>query len=503
MLTMTNIKYIRDLFEEKGLSLREIARVTGYNFRTVRKYVDKEDWSQPVVKRVRQTLIDKYKDDIDEWLISDINAPRKQKHSSKRIFNKLKQKYNNEFNISYRTVARYVSLKKKALHQESHGYIPLEHPAGEAQVDFGRAVFLENSIRYEGYYVTMSFPYSNGGYIQLFKGANIECLLQGMKNIFEHMEKVPTCIWFDNDKTIVKKILSNGERKVTDAFARFSMHYRFESNFCNPNSGHEKGHVENKVGYTRRNMLVPIPEFEDIREFNRQLLVQCDEDMQRKHYKKNVPIKTLFDEDKKAMRYIPKSEYEIYRLEKVKADKYGKVNFDNRKYSTGPQYAQRELMIKTDAFTVMIMDEEYNTVQVHKRLYGDQKESMKWGPYLELMSRRPTALKYTGFFRELPQTLQDYLTLCSYEQKKGSLRLLAKMLEQSELDTAVEAFRFCIERGIKDLDSIWAKYYTMVCTHIQVQDVLPNTKIPSVVPYTVDNTVYDNLLSGGCPICEN
>jgi len=251
MLTMTNIKYIRDLFEEKGLSLREIARVTGYNFRTIRKYVDKEDWSQPVVKRVRQTLIDKYKDDIDEWLISDINAPRKQKHSSKRIFNKLKQKYNNEFNISYRTVARYVSLKKKALHQESHGYIPLEHPAGEAQVDFGRAVFLENSIRYEGYYVTMSFPYSNGGYIQLFKGANIECLLQGMKNIFEHMEKVPTCIWFDNDKTIVKKILSNGERKVTDAFARFSMHYRFESNFCNPNSGHEKGHVENKVGYTR------------------------------------------------------------------------------------------------------------------------------------------------------------------------------------------------------------------------------------------------------------
>ena len=500
---MTDIKYIKDLFEKKGLSLREITRVTGYNFRTVRKYIDKEDWSQPLVNRTRESLINKYKTDIDEWLESDINSPRKQRHTAKRIFNKLKHKYNNEFNLSYRTIARYVSSKKKALYQNTNGYIPLEHPAGEAQVDFGNAVFLENGIRYDGYYVTMSFPYSNGGYIQLFKGANIECLLQGLKNNFEHMGRVPTCIWFDNDKTIVKKILANGERRVTEAFERFCMHYGFKSNFCNPSSGHEKGHVENKVGYSRRNMLVPIPEFKDIIEFNRQLLIQCDEDMQREHYKKNVFINILLEEDKKAMRNIPKTEYEIYRIEKVKADKYGKLNFDNRKYSSGPQYAQRELMIKADAFSVVIMDEHYNIVQEHKRLYGEEKESMKSGPYLELMSRRPNALKYTGFFHELPQTLQDYLTVCDYEQKKGALRLLMKMLEQGELDTAIEAFRFCIERGIKDLDSIWAKYYTMVCTHVQIQDVLLNTKTPDVEPYTVNNAIYDNLLSGRCPICMN
>ncbi|MBZ4646468.1 MAG: Integrase catalytic region [Clostridia bacterium] len=503
MLTMTDIKYIKDLFEKKGLSLREITRVTGYNFRTVRKYIDQEDWSQPVVNRTREALIDKFKADIDGWLENDISAPRKQRHTAKRIFKKLKYKYNDEFNLSYRTVARYVSQKKKTLVQCAQGYIPLDHPAGEAQADFGEAVFLENGIRYEGYYVTMSFPYSNGGYIQLFKGANIECLLQGIKDIFKHMGKVPTCIWFDNDKTIVKKILAHGERKVTEAFARFQMHYGFESNFCNPDSGHEKGHVENKVGYSRRNMLVPVPEFKDIREFNRQLLAECDEDMRREHYKKDLLINNLFEEDKRAMRAIPKAEYEIYRIEKVKADKYGKLNFDNRKYSSGPQYAQRELMIKADAFSVVIMDEQYNTVQIHDRLYGEQKESMKWGPYLELMSRRPTALKYTGFFRELPQTLQDYLKVCDYEQKKGALRLLVKMLKQSELDTAIEAFRFCIERGIKDLDSIWAKYYTMVCMHTQVQDILLNAETPAVAPYTVDNAIYDNLLSGRCSACMN
>lgn len=502
MLTMTNVKYIKDLFEKKGLSLREITRVTGHNFRTVQKYVNKGDWYQPIVRRIKKALIEKFKDEIDGWLLDDLSAPRKQRHTAIKIYKELKRRHGEDFDLSYRTVARYVSQKKKALRQGDSGYIPLEHPPGEAQADFGEAVFVENGIRFEGYYLTLSFPYSNGGYIQVFKGANIECLLQGMKDIFLYMGKVPTCIWFDNDKTVVKKVMAYGERKVTEAFLRFRMHYGFESNFCNIEAGHEKGHVENKVGYSRRNMLVPVPEFKDIREFNRRLLSECDGDMQREHYKKDVLISNLFEEDKRAMRTFPNAEYEIYRIERAKADKYGKVNFYNRKYSSGPQYAQRELIVKADAFSVLIMDEQYKTIQTHERLYGEQKESMKWGPYLELMSRRPTALKYTGFFRDLPQTLQDYLTVCDYEQKKNALKLLAKMLERSGLDTAIEAFGFCVERGIMDLDSIWAKYYTMVCTHTQVKDLLPNGA-PDIKSYIVDNKIYDDLLKGRCPRCAN
>jgi len=503
MLTMTDIKYIKDLFEKKGASLREIARITGYNFRTVQKYVDQDNWSKPIIIRTRAALIDRFKADIDGWLEEDLNAPRKQRRTAKKIFQELQQLYGTGFDLSYRTIARYVAKKKKALYQNDEGYIPLEHPAGEAQVDFGEAVFVENGIKYEGYYVTMSFPFSNVGYIQIFKGANIECLLQGMKDIFEYIGYVPICIWFDNDATIVKKILAYGERKVTEAFARFRMHFGFESNFCNPDSGHEKGHVENKVGYCRRNMLVPVPRFRDLREFNRQLLVECDKDMNRLHYKQDVLISDLFQEDKKKMKTLPKAEFEIYRLEKAKADKYGKVNFDKKKYSCSPQYAQHELMIKADAFSVLIMDEQYNIIQTHDRLYGQEKESMKWGPYLELMSRRPAALKYTGFFRELPQTLREYLAACDYEQKKGALRLLVKMREESELDTAIGAFKFCIEKGIRDLDSIWASYYTMVHTHIPIQDILPGAGTPDLSPYNVDNTVYDNLLPGRCSSCAN
>ncbi len=357
---------------------------------------------------------------------------------------------------------------------------------------------MENGIRYEGCYVAMSFPYSNGGYIQAYKGTNIECLLQGMQDIFNHMGQVPTCIWFDNDKTIVKKILANGEREVTDLFNRFRMHYSFESNFCNPDSGHEKGHVENKVGYSRRNMLVPVPEFKDLREFNESLLTECDEDMQREHYSKDVLIATLFEQDRKAMKPLPRAEYEIYRLEKVKSDKYGKVNFDNRKYSVSPEHAQRELFVKTNAFTVWILDDQYHVIQWHNRLYGSQKESMKWEPYLVLMGNRPNAIKYTGFFQQLPQTLQEYLSNCDYEQKKAALRMLKRMVVNSELETAVNAFNFCIQKGIRDLDSIWASYYSTVFAKAPIPDLAVKDEIPRL-SYGVDNSIYDSLLERGLP----
>ena len=499
MLTMADIKYIKDLSDKKGLSLREISRTTGFNFRTVKKYVDREDWSEPLTRKNKSiSVLDPFVKTIDEWLEADFNAPRKQRHSAKRIYNRLKRLCKDDFTVSYRTVARYVAEKKRQIYGSNEGFIPLYHPAGEAQLDFGMAEFVENGIRYEGCYVAMSFPYSNGGYIQAYKGTNIECLLQGMQDIFNHMGQVPTCIWFDNDKAIVKKILTNGEREVTNAFNRFRMHYGFESNFCNPDSGHEKGHVENKVGYSRRNMLVPVPEFKDLQKFNKSLLTECDEDMQRNHYSKDVLIAILFEQDKKAMRPLPRTEYEIYRLEKVKADKYGKVNFDNRKYSVSPEHAQRELFVKVNAFSVLILDDQYHVVQHHNRLYGKQKESMKWEPYLILMGNRPNAIKYTGFFQQLPQTLQDYLSGCDYEQKKAALRILKKMVANSELETAVKAFNFCIEKGIRDMDSIWASYYSTVFANAPIPDIVVKDEIPCL-SYGVDNSIYDSLLKGGLP----
>ena len=285
---MDQIYRIRYLRKFEGKSLRNIAKITGHDFETVKKYAEKDNFNiEPKTKQKRQGKLAPYEDIVRDWLRKDMDAPYKQRHTARRVFDRLKEGYP-EFDASDRSVRTLVAKLKEELNLQKEGSLPLEHPPGEAQVDFGSATFIENGVEYEGNYLNISFPYSNGGYTQLFKAENQECLLEGLKSIFEHIGGVPTAIWFDNMSTAVKKIKAHGERDLTQGFLRFMMHYGFQSNFCNPNSGNEKGSVENKVGYHRRNLFVPIPEFKDLEEYNKQLLLELDKDMEREHYKELV-----------------------------------------------------------------------------------------------------------------------------------------------------------------------------------------------------------------------
>lgn len=495
---MEQIHNIKFLFNRKGKSLRSIAKETGHDFETVKKYVEKDDFNIELKKKsARKGKLDPYKYLIDEWLTIDLKAKPKQRHTAQRVYTRLKEMYGDEFNVSERAVREYVSKKKKELNESTQGYLPLEHIPSEAQADFGEAEFTENGVKITGYYLNLSFPYSNAGFLQVFKGQNLECVLEGLKSIFNHIGCVPTCIWFDNMSAIVKAIKKHGEREVTDGFMRFSLHYGFESNFCNPNSGHEKGNVENKVGYHRRNFFVPIPAFNDMKAYNLELFKLSEANMERKHYKLGKEISELFTEDKNSMKMLPKTEFEIFRLEKAKADNYGKVKFDNHIYSTSPDCAGKQVWVKAGAFEIKLLDDNYNMIETHSRLYGEQKESMKWLPYLNLMSRRPNALKYSGFFKELPLMIQEYFEKCDYSQKKASLGILSKMVRLTDLNTATKAFEDAVKRGLTDTDSIWMAYHTITYKPMEAKDLKLDDKLPEVKTYKIDSSVYDNLLKGG------
>ena len=209
----------------------------------------------------------------------------------------------------YRTVATYVAKCKSEIYsQTNQGFIPLIHRPGEAQADFGYASFYENGKLYQdAKFLVLSFPNSNAGYLQLNYGENMECLTEGLIAMFEHIGGVPTEIWFDNTKTIVTEIIKGGDRRLTEGFQRFAEHYRFKPVFMNANSGNEKGNVENKVGYLRRNELVPVPEFYNLAEKNVELLTNCDKDMEREHYddEQHRFISEIFQEDKAAFLPLP------------------------------------------------------------------------------------------------------------------------------------------------------------------------------------------------------
>jgi len=165
-----------------------------------------------------------------------------------------------------------MSQKGKGDFRPEPGYLPLEHIPGEAQADFGDAEYYENGRLCSGKYLNLSFPYSNKGYFQVSKGENQECLFEGLIAIFEHIGGVPPKIGSIIPRPLSPRCSKRGERTLTDDFIRFSEHYGLKAIFCNVEAGHEKGNVESKVGYHRRNWLVPVPRFERLSDFNQDLL---------------------------------------------------------------------------------------------------------------------------------------------------------------------------------------------------------------------------------------
>jgi transposase len=495
---MEQVYRIKNMSKFEGKSLRKISEITGHDFSTVQKYVKQDEFNHEIKpKQKREGKLSPFRDIVLKWLEDDKLAPHKQQHTARRVFDRLQELYPDEFKAGERSVRKFVAGLRKELKMVNEGFLPLEHPPGEAQADFGEARFVENGVTYDGYYFTVSYPHSNGGHTQLFKSANQECLLEGMKTIFNHIGGVPVRIRFDNMSTAVKKVKEYGTRDLTQGFLRFMLHHGFQSNFCNPNAGNEKGSVENKVGYHRRNLFVPIPEFKNLQEYNKELLQRCDKDMDRKHYKGLGFIKDLFKEDQSEFLTLPRVPFEVFLHEFAKADNYGKVKFDSRTYSSSPDMAGCQVIVKVGAYDVDILDTNCNHIAAHKRLYGEEKESMYWIPYLSLMAKRPTALKYTGLFNQLPLLLKDYFEECNYEQKKKALKLLSRMTVHSNMGKAVSAFETAIKNGTSDTDSIWITYCRLSSGTLPEPEMhLPDT-VPELTKYITNINAYDKLMTSG------
>lgn len=509
MTTMDQIHRIRELYYEQDKNLKEIAIIMNCDWRTVRKYVDMEDFNipspTPVSKEEHESKLDPFKPLIDEWLEADKLAPRKQRHTAKRIYRRLRDEAEG-FNCSYRLVALYVAEKKEELRlKKTEGYIPLVHHPGEAQADFGFADFYENGkLHHEAKYLVLSFPFSNGGFLQLNYGENMECLLEGLVAMFEHIGGVPTEIWFDNTRTIVTKVIKGGGRNVTERFQRFCEHYRIKAVFMNPESGWEKGNVENKVGYLRRNELVPVPRFDFLADENKYLLDLCELDMQREHYDddSNRFISELFQEDKARLLPLPSVPFDTALYTTATTDKYGKFTLDagKHRYSASPAFCESCVNLKITSSNVIVMDKDMHEVVRHKRLYGEDHERMDWLPYLTYIARKPRSLRNSGIYDMMPQTMQIYMDNCESKERGRVLKVLAELTERTGFTSAVNTVDEAVRLNATDPDSLQSLYRR---TYTDVPLLPPldnNASIPhqKVIPFRNDLQMLDAaLLKGG------
>lgn len=497
---MDNLNHIITLYKTEGLSLREISRITGYNFRTVRKYVDKSDWNNaPLERKTVESKLDPLKEVIDQWLEADVNAPRKQRHTGKRVYDRLAEEYTSLLDVGMRTVQAYVSRKKKSIYKNIKDCaLHLDHSPTEAQVDFGEFMYYDKDCKQRtGYGLVMSFPRSNGGYIQVFRGENQECLLEGMKRIFRHIGRIPSRIVFDNLSAAVSSIGRGGERTLVDQFKKFSLHYGFEPIFCNPEQPNEKGSVEVKVGYERRNYLVPVPIIDDFDSFNRKLLAICDKDMAKsKHYLKEELIAELLKTDLEQMKPLPEKEFDVGRVMMVKADGYSFVKVDQNRYSTVPLFANKSVTVSVDAETVTVLDDNYRILVTHQREYGKQPSPIvNWGPYVEAIIRKPKALRYTGFYSNLPVEWQEYFRDASEFEAKRTLKAFKEMFEAGTIAAATDALRQVGKNGTPNCDDIATMFRRLTQPEALQYNPVPEG-LPALKEYKTDLEQYNTLLGG-------
>lgn len=236
-------------------------------------------------------------------------------------------------------------------------------------------------------------------------------------------------IRIDNLSAAVVSIGKGDKRTYTDAFIRFKGHYGFEVQPCNPSSGHEKGNVEKKVGYTRNNLFTTAPIMESFSQRASWMREEMRKDRKRLHYEKGVPIEELWTEDKKHLKCLPLTDLPIYSVKSTKVNKYGEIDIDGDKFVIHKAKMKQTLLIKMEwnQFTCFMNDGEI--VYQEDRPYMNTTRAIPWNDILMDWEKKPRSVRYSRFFKYLPERIQSYLTLRSEETRsrvKGIKQLLEK-----------------------------------------------------------------------------
>jgi len=212
---------------------------------------------------------------IHEILEADRQAPKKQRHTAKRILERLRERgYQGGRTVIQEEVRRW---KRRS----AEVFMPLAHRPGEAQVDFGEATIVYRGQERKAAMFVMSLPFSDALFCQIFPRECTETFQEGHRRAFEFFHAVPKRITYDNTKIAVSKVIQKRGGVFTREFLRLESHYLFAHHFCLVRRPMEKGHTESLVGFARRNFLVPVPEFDDFEVFNEGLVENCQRDLQR------------------------------------------------------------------------------------------------------------------------------------------------------------------------------------------------------------------------------
>jgi len=466
----------------EGASKRSIRRDYGVGWQTLQRILrhpEPPGYRQSAPRR--KTKLGPYLEVIEQILSSDREAPPKQHHTSKRIFERLRDEYGYEGGI---TQVKEAVARRRRHAQEV--FVPLSHPPGEAQFDFGFAVVKIAGRSRKAAFAVMSLPYSDAFFVKAYPKECTETFQDAHVSAFSFFGGVPIKTAYDNSKIAVAKIIGR-ERELTREFLRLQSHHLFAHRFCRVARGNEKGHVEGLVGYSRRNFMVPVPSASSFEELNASLEASCKSDLSRRVRGATQTKAELLEVDRAAMLSLPTVTFEARRVVHARSNSLSLVRFDRNDYSVPTAFAHHELTVLGGIEEVRIACGD-RLVARHPRSWDKEQVSFDPVHYLALLERKPGALdaarpleawELPGCFNLLRRRLESEL---GHRGTREFVKVL-RLMERASMGELAAAVRAALSIGATSSDAV-----ALILSHRQERPValFSLDGLPHLRPYRID-----------------
>jgi transposase len=455
VLVMEQYGYIRTAVRVYGKGIRQLSKETGHSRGTIRKVLREEAREYKERKHQHYPVLEAYLGIIDQWLESDKEQPRNQRHTARRIYNRLVSEQG--YTGSEEAVRRYVRLRKPVLGVDgSEVFIVTDPDCGqEAEVDWGRACAIVGGVRTPIYYFCMRSRYSGKSFVRVYPCEKQQAFFDGHIHAFHFFGGVFQRLVYDNLASAVQKILTGRERIEQDSFYRFRTYYTFDARFCNAGCGHEKGGTEGLVGYARRNFLVPLPVVDTLEALNDKLLEDCILYGDHRIAGKEDTVRVLFDKERDHLLRLPAVEFVNVRLFEARVDQYGTVMADKNHYSVPSRYKGLRVRGEMGIDQVSLF---YNGKRIaqHRRVFANNKWQLDPDHYLDILQRKPGAFASARVIRQWRPTWPENLErlLVRFQDHQGETKGIKDFINvlmlyrQCDPEEVTAAVSLVLEHGL-------------------------------------------------------
>jgi len=487
---------VRYAVQREGMSRREAARRFGIDPRTVAKMLA---FSVPPGYRrgapPKRPKLDPFVGIIDRVLEEDKSRPAKQRHTSKRIFERLRDEHGYAGGL---TIVKDYVLAQRRRHREV--FVPLRHDPGHAQADFGEALAVIGGVERKIHFFAMDLPHSDAGFVQAYPAETTEAFCAGHVAAFGFFGKVPQSILYDNTRIAVARILGDGTRQRTRVFTELQSHYLFADRFGRPGKGNDKGKVEGLVGWIRRNLLVPLPHAASLEALNEKLLGDCRGRLGARLRGCDETIGERLARDLMAFHELPAVPYDACEKRAGRVSSLSLVRYRGTDYSVPTAYGHREVLIRGYVHDVVISCGA-DIIARHARSY--EREDFVFDPlhYLALLEQKTGALDQAAPLAgwALPEafaTLRRLLEARMGKHGKREFVQVLRLLEVFRLEDVLAGIGEAIARGVIGFDAVKHLVLCRIERRPPRLDLTVYPYLPKAAVATTSARTYMDLLTG-------